>query len=668
MVSLTEEQKADFDAALALYKAGKTALAAERFASLSRAAPDHADTLRLHGLALVRSGRASAGLPSLARARRLRRPDPLTHLHYGIGLLESGRPVRAAAALRRATILGPNDPAAWINLSSAILALGKPKAARAAARRAVALAPDLADAHYALGLAHRAAKNLSGAAAAFAEAVRLRPKLADGWIELGLARLQLGQIGPASQAMQRALIVSPGNVAAEANLAGLELLQGAQEEALGRLRNLVARDPACIPARLNLANALLLDREAKQALAVLEGPAPTGREGAHWRAHRAMALLLLGRHADAEVELAAVPEPLGDAEILIVWRRLVLAEHAGDREMATQFAERLDMLAREEGASLLDHRIITHFDLAVFRNRRKEPERAFEHWTAGHRLLSRAQPFSREGFRDFVDSSIASFDEVRLSAGAVSRNSDPAPVFIVGLPRSGTSLAEQILSAHRDVHGAGELGALHHTVDDVAGPFLRAATIPRLAALEEAALTAAADRYVDGLRAFSPNARYVIDKMPVNALHLGFLSTLLPGARVILCRRDHRDIGLSIFQLRFFGYHPFAHDLADLGWYMGEHERLMRHWRASLPIRWLEVALSDWIEDFSGTLTKVLNFLDLPYDVACERFYEQQRLVRTASAQQVRRPINALGLGRWRQFETQLQPMFEELRNAGLLE
>jgi Flp pilus assembly protein TadD len=668
MIDLADEQKTEFDAALACYKAGAPARAAELFASVLRHSPNHIDTLRLYGLALVRSGCASAGLPNLARARRLAPADPLTHLHYGVGLLEAGRTVRAAAALRRSTLLGPKNPTAWINLSSAILALEKPQAARAAARRAVALAPNAGEAHYALGLAHRAAKNLSDAVSAFAEAVRLQPALADAWIDLGLARLQLGQISAASHAMQQALIAQPGNAAAEANLAGLEVLQGAQEEALDRLRKLVAREPACVPARLNLANALLLDREAAEALAVLEGPAPPGREGAHWRAHRAMALLVLRRYAEAEVELSAAPEPLGDAEILIVWRRLVLAEQAKDKETATRLAERLDFLAREEGGSLLDHRIITHFDLAVFRDRRKQPERAFDHWTAGHRLLSRVQPFSRTEFRQFIDTSIMSFDQTRLSAGAISRNADPAPVFIVGLPRSGTSLAEQILSAHADVHGAGERSALHRTVVDVAGPFLRATTIPRLAGLDEPVLTAAANTYVDELRALAPMARYVVDKMPVNALHLGFLSTLLPGARIILCRRDHLDIGLSIFQLRFFGYHPFAHDLADLGWYMGEHERLMSHWRKTLPVRLLEVALSDWVEDFSGTLSRVLDFLELPYDSACARFYEQERRVRTASAQQVRRPINARGLGRWRRYETQLEPMLVELRAAGLID
>jgi hypothetical protein len=134
-------------------------------------------------------------------------------------------------------------------------------------------------------------------------------------------------------------------------------------------------------------------------------------------------------------------------------------------------------------------------------------------------------------------------------------------------------------------------------------------------------LTREADKLLVELHTLAPDARRIIDKMPDNARHLGFIATLLPGARIIHCTRDPRDVGLSIYQLRFFGYHPYAHDLSDLGWTIGVHTRLMAHWREVLPLPVLEVALSDWVEDFAGTLMRVLTFLDLPYDPACERFY-----------------------------------------------
>ena len=653
--------------ALAHYQEGRFAVAALLFASILEHTPDDVDALRLRGLSLVRAGNAEAGLPFLACARALAPQQPLAHLHHGIGLLEAGRPARAAALFRRAAILRADDPAPWTNLAAALVALGEARAARAAARRAIALDPRLAAAHHVLGLAEAAAGNPDGACDAFRAALRCDPGFADAWVNLGLVFAQAGQIATAMQAMHKALALRPDHGAAEANLAAFDLLRGDQEEAMARLRRVLRRDPGCIAAKLNLANALLLDREAEQALALLAGRVPAGREGRHWHAQRAMALLLLGRPAQARAELDAISQPYGDAEILVLWRRIVLAGIANETAQAETMAERMAALAGQEGSALLEHRIIGHFELARFHHQRGRPAYAFEHWQNGHRLLARMQPFSREAHREFVDASIAAYDRARLRDGPHAANVDEAPVFIVGLPRSGTTLTEQILAAHWAVHGAGERPALCRTLQGLAGPADRAEAIHKAAALDPTTLTRAADGFLADLHSLAPAALRIADKMPGNALHLGFLATLLPRARVILCRRDPRDIGLSIFQLRFFGYHPYAHDLADLGFYIAEHERLMAHWRAVLPIPMLEIDLAHWVEDFTGTLARVLEFVGLPRDPACERFHESRRRVRTASAVQVREPINARGLGRFRAYEKQLAPLIAELEAAGVV-
>jgi hypothetical protein len=189
----------------------------------------------------------------------------------------------------------------------------------------------------------------------------------------------------------------------------------------------------------------------------------------------------------------------------------------------------------------------------------------------------------------------------------------------------------------------------------------------RIAALDTPALDAAAARHLSELRVLAPGAARITDKMPGNFRHLGLAALMLPGARVICCDRDPRDIGLSIFTYRFYGNHGYAHDLGDLGWYIGQQCRLMRHWRAILPNPMLTVRLSDWVEDFAGTLRRVLEFLELPYDPACERFHEVQRRVRTVSRTQVQEPINARGLGRWRTYERHLAPLIDALHKSGAL-
>ena len=281
--------------------------------------------------------------------------------------------------------------------------------------------------------------------------------------------------------------------------------------------------------------------------------------------------------------------------------------------------------------------------------------------------MKKFQPFSREAHRDFVDACIAFLDKARLHDGGRAKNNDPTPVFVVGMPRSGTTLLEQILSAHAQVHGAGEEFALGQAFYQLGGGAGDAEAVRRIASLGSVALDAAADRYLAELHALAPQAKRIVDKMPGNFLYLGLIALLFPGAKIIHCRRDPRDIGLSIFTFRFHGSHGYAHDLADLGWYIGEHDRLMAHWKAATPNAIIEIKLSDWVEDFDATLARVLDHVDLPPDSNCKRFHEQDSRVRTVSRAQVRQPVNARGLGRWRAYAPGLAPLIDELDKAGAL-
>lgn len=266
-----------------------------------------------------------------------------------------------------------------------------------------------------------------------------------------------------------------------------------------------------------------------------------------------------------------------------------------------------------------------------------------------------------------VDANIAAFTTTRFKTGPRARNTDAAPVFIVGMPRSGTTLCEQILAAHRDVHGAGERVALPRAFAALGGGRIDAASVERIARLDADALDAAAGRYLAELHALAPDKTRIVDKMPGNYSYVGLIGLMLPRAKIIYCARDPRDIGLSIFTFRFHGHHPYAHDLADLGWTIAQHGRLMDHWRAVLPDAILTVKLSDWVEDFDATLARVLAHIGLPGDPNCARFYESDSRVRTVSYAQVRQPVNARGLGRWKNYRTELTPLIAELEQSGRL-
>jgi hypothetical protein len=387
----------------------------------------------------------------------------------------------------------------------------------------------------------------------------------------------------------------------------------------------------------------------------------------HWLLQQALAFIKLGRLEEARAALAALGPVSPALQPLLQWRRVLLALEEGRPAAMRDEAARMEACLDSTPSILPEHRIMGHYDLAKFWSRQRAPDRAFPHWVAGHRLLSRYQPFSRQAYAAFVDETIARFDVARLAGGPRADNADPTPVFVVGMPRSGTTLIEQILAAHAKVHGAGERNALGQAFWRLGGASETAPAVQRVAALDQETLRATAGRYLAELHALDPEAARIVDKMPGNFRHLGLMALLLPGARVIACDRDPRDIGLSIFTFRFYGVHAYAHDLGDLGWYIGQQKRLMAHWASALPNPIMTVRLNDWVEDFSGTLRLVLQFLGLPHDPACEAFHAVKRRVRTVSRAQVQEKVNARGIGRWREYESHLAPMIAELEAGGAL-
>ena len=551
---------------------------------------------------------------------------------------------------------------------------GDTQAALEAARDACLAEPNRAEAHYAFGQAWIAAGKPVRAEQAFAVAAKLRPGFADAWINLGLARYAQGAVEDAKKCMVRALQAEPGHPAATSNLAALSRLTGGYEAAETLLTQALARNPHDAGARLNLVAERLQEEKPAEALALLNAvdpPADDIHAARHWHLQRALALIALGRPDMARAALGEF-DALGPAppEILPLrfWRDVLLALAENRRADAHAAAEAMEAALEHMGPNaVLEHKIMGRYDLAKFWSREGDDARAFAQWRAGHALLRQIQPFSREATKAYNDAAITAFTAERFADGPRAQNADPTPVFILGMPRSGTTLAEQILAAHGQVHGAGERSALGRLAWRLGGGE-SPESIARIAALDQATLGAEADAYLKELHALAPDKARIIDKMPGNYLYVWLIALLFPKAKIIHCLRDPRDIGFSIFTFRFHGEHGYAHDLADLGWMIGEQIRLMNHWRAALPLPILHLRLDDWVHDFDATLARVLAFVDLPPDPACARFYESDSEVRTVSRTQVKQPVNARGLGRWRPYAEELAPLIEELEHAGALD
>jgi tetratricopeptide (TPR) repeat protein len=647
------------DRAVSQYEARAYEAAAADFEAVLRLQPTHLGAMRLLGLSRIRTGDVAAGMQVLERAREAAPRNPAVLMAYAMGVQAGGSPGEAAKLFRLCAAMLPSDAAPQLNLAVALIALGDAMGALAAARRARLRAPDMPEVHYTLGLAELARGELERAAEAMTIATRLRPQFADAWVNLGLVRYRQGNLVAAWQATRQALEVAPEHKLALGNMA---LFRAVVQQSETPLAELVARDPGNMEARFNLAVGLAGEGREAEALAILAEGEPSDPELAvRWRLRQSAILLQLGRAAEAEDVLQRIEGESASVAPLMEYRQVQLALLRGETQAARQHAEEMQRLLAVAPSLISDRWVTTWFDLAQFWRTQQEPERDFQACAAGHRLLRRNQPFDRAAAAAFFEAIRTGFSRERLAAVQRIGDHDPAPVFVVGMPRSGTTLAEQILAAHPSVHGAGERNAVLSCFAALGGNPQTADAVRRVVALDDVALGQAGARYRQALHALAPAAARVIDKMPGNFRFLGFAALLLPGARFIFCDRDPRDIGLSIFQHVFFGYHPYAHDLADLGWYIAQSRQMMAHWQSVLPERVLVLKLRDWVEEFDATLRRVLAFLDLPYDAACEQFHTQERRVLTVSRQQVRQPINREGLNRWQPYEDFLQPMIAEL-------
>jgi hypothetical protein len=317
------------------------------------------------------------------------------------------------------------------------------------------------------------------------------------------------------------------------------------------------------------------------------------------------------------------------------------------------------LLARE-GISLAD-RATLHFGLGKAMLDIGDSAQAFHHYDEGNRLKRSTFGYDPDASERWMADVAEIFSAELLEAkGGQGARSD-LPVFVVGMPRSGTTLVEQIISSHPMAHGAGELKRLHALTDRIAN---FPGSVPDLTAAQIHAL---GESYLDYLTRLAAGRARVVDKMPSNFLYCGLIRLILPEARIVHCRRDPVDTCLSCYTKLFAGEQTFTYDQAELGRYHRSYQALMAHWRAILPAsHFLEVDYEAMIGDVEGQTRRILEFLGLPWDEACLRFHETQRPVRTASVNQVRQPIYSTSVGRWRRHAAQLQPLLEALRIPGV--
>jgi len=564
----------------------------------------------------------------LSEAERLYRqilavePAHADALHLlGVVALQCGHGGGAVELIGKAIALNPYQADFFDHLGAAMLALGRWDEAAANFREAIRLNPEYAEAHNNLGCALEPLGRTDEAAECYRRALALKPRYPDAQNNLGNILRKLGRLTEAVELYEAALKTDPRNAAAWNSLGSARREQGDLEEAQACFRRALEINPRYADAQNNLG--FLLDslgrfEEAtacyRQAIAI---------DPAHAKAHKNLGRSR--RYGDADRDEIARMEQL-------------LAE---------------DRLPQEA-------RVDLHFALGKIYDDCGQWARAFEHYRQGNRLAD--VRFDEEGFLAYVDQLISAYTGPLLAEKSHLGLKSKLPIFIVGMPRSGTSLVEQILSAHPAVFGGGELNHVAQLSSSVAAALESVRPYPAcIAEIDAERAGRLADRYLKVIHGLDGKALRVTDKMPTNFLHLGLIAVLLPKARIIHCRRHPLDTCLSCYFQDFVYRSGYAYDLRLLGVYYRQYARLMDHWLRVLPTPIFELdyeALTDRQEELTR---RMIEYCGLDWDPRCLKFQENPRAVRTVSSWQVRQPIYTRSVGRWKNYEEFLGPLKEAL-------
>lgn len=660
--------------------------------------PGQADASHLMGLMAHAYGNLDLAIDHLRRACQAPRVSAIYLSNLAEMCRQKGLLAEAEQAGRRAVAMDNALVAGWNNLGIVLQEAGKLEESLSCLEQVVALQPEYAEAQNNLGNTFKRLGRLDRARACYEKALALAPNYAEALSNLANLMTDLGQLDQALAYARQAISINPRLGDAYINAAAAELARWHNEAGLRWVDALLAFAPQHSGGLVVRATALRHLERLDEALDTARRAASLAPENGDVQNVLGEVLQALGRSAEAltAYERAAAVPGLAPEKALIN-QGVVLMENGDKAEARAVFDRVLAQFPRSASAWFNRADLVTfqpgdptiaqmeallgpdglqpqndltalHFALGKAWMDVGDGGRAFAHFGEGNRLKRSTFVYDADATRRWMDAIIAAFPpalfermgpalaELGAGNGAGARGGDDLPVFVLGMPRSGTTLVEQILASHAGVQGAGELSTLNRLVEAL-GPYPE--TVGKLTPTD---LQTLGHRYVERVRPLAAGKRRVVDKMPSNFLFAGLIALALPQARIIHVRRDPVDTCLSCYTKLFTREQLFSYDLTELGRFYRDYDRLMAHWRAVLPAdRFLEVRYEDLVADLEGQSRRMVSFIGLDWDPACLGFHQTRRIVRTASVNQVRQPVFNSSIGRWKSYAPYLGPLLTAL-------
>lgn len=675
-----------------LYGKGQYQQAARVCQQIIQARPANPDAHNILGVSLLALGQADEAIAEIKRAIKLNPKAPSYHANLGEVLRQSGRGQEAIAPLEEAVRLDPANAQAYNNLGIIRYEQKRFKDAIEAYRKAIEARPSMAEAHNNLGNVLRVTGDRDGAIQSYQDALVYRAVYPEAYNNLGTMLQQDQKLDEAEHALRKAIQQNPKYLEAHNNLALLLAAKKNDVEALRVLGEALKFAPTAIPTLLITAKVQL----RRGALAAAEQAV---RAVLKQEAENPEALIVLGqvlhetdRYDEAiEVLDRALKKAPNSPEALnfygVALKSVGRLEEAKEHitkalklndSMYGAYANLNDLVDFSEGfgAELFnrmeaifesakdptaDQYLPLHFAYAKALDDRGQHEKALEHYITGGKMKRAHLEYKEGETHGFFDSIAAAFPKEMFEKRPFAGLDDDRPVFIVGMPRSGSTLVEQILSSHPDVYGAGEVKYLSRALGQLRDRFPSLPKYPEMGGkISPAQFEILAKNYQAAIEKGAGSAKRITDKLLTNYFFLGLINLMFPKARVIHTRRDPVDTCLSGFTKLFKDDMPHSYDLTELGRYYGKYRELMEYWEQVLPAGFLTtVDYEDVVADTEKEARRLIEFLGLDWNDKCLEFHKSDRPVKTASVAQVRKPIYKSSVKRWKKYGAGLQPLID---------
>mgnify|MGYP000097149620 CR=1 FL=1 len=658
------------------------------FGQLCELTPLDPEPWMMRGVTLLEMGDQANARLHLLKAIELDSAYADPYLHLGKLAFNSNHRAEALEYANKALALDPDYAEAWLLLGAVQGSLNHHAEAEASTRKALSLNPGSGLAEIKLAYTLRAQKRLSEAAKYLRQALSKQPDLTEIALDLAGIYMKLAQYESAATCYRNILARNPQNARVLNELGNVYMALDDYVKAEQSYRQALELPETAPEAYVNLGLILQSRGDFAEARRLCIQALKLKPDSAPFHQTLATVLEFLGHYSEAIAHCdLALSCDVGFTQVIATKGRILIKKGEYQAcydllksliengkanakaklvfaEAATRLGQQGNTVSMLEVALLEDQlekteRQQIHAALGRIYDETKYYDQAFAHFKQSNALKSGS--FDLAQHVHTVNQLISVFNRDFVSSGAHSQCASSLPVFIVGMPRSGTSLVEQVLASHPEVFGAGELTHIQMLAGVIAKRNAPVRYPQCLAQISAEELTKAAETYVQYLQDVSNKAIRIVDKMPHNFMHLGLIQMLFPNARVIHVSRDPIDTCLSCYTQEFTTAHAYTYDLGILGGYYKQYERLMQHWENVLQIPILHIKYETLVDNQEVISRQLVDFCGLKWNEQVMRFYETRREVATASFDQVRQPLYKKSVQRWRHYQAHLAPLIAAL-------